>query len=379
VAQLTETPSGPLAWRNWRAFDKSSPQNGAFEYALYTDALVEESITTGPYDWIETYAPSYHRVVGHLTAAIVLRTTVYLSNEELTFVDFDKPDTKDYLGGDMADEMAHLMSLALARRLRSGGFTRRFDPKDERGVPWQPWHRVPRLGAPQPGHRSLLPNIEAAAKLTDTKQLFEIYPRLGLNNARALARAARHYAEGLWIADDDPVQAWLRLVSALEAAASQWKEPKASPIDRLETADPELADLIKQSGDVADELAAKLAPVSKATAKFVEFTVTHMPPPPDVRPEYGALDWDDLEPALRTIYHHRSRDLHAGTPFPGPMCETPMLDGNDVATEAVHLLGVAGKGGVWHEDDIPMHLHAFAYIAGGALREWWRRLGANVT
>jgi hypothetical protein len=261
--------------------------------------------------------------------------------------------------------MASLASLALARRLRSGGLSRRFEPGDERGVPFKPWQQVPRLGAPARGRNAILPSIQAEAKLDDARPLLASYPGLTLNNARALARAARLYAQALWIADDDPAQAWLRLVSAVEAAAAQWKAPKGSSLERLREGAPELAGLVEQAGQVSDQIAEKLAPTVKATAKFLEFTMTYLPVPPAQRPEFGLVDWDDMRAALTTIYDHRSRDLHAGTPFPGPLCEAPMPDSEGFPTEKVHSLGVAGQGGVWSEADLPLHPHTYAYVATG--------------
>jgi hypothetical protein len=367
---------GPLAWRNWVAANGGAVRNGGFEYGLYTDALVEGDLSTGPYDWLNTLAGSARPVVGNATPAVTLRVALHLTNEEFTSVDFDNPGTKDYLGGDIGDEMASLMSLALGRRMRSSGLTRRFEEGgDGRGIPFSPWHSVPSLAAPRPGTRSILPMIEEGVELEDAGLLLEIYPGISVQKARALARAARLYAQALWIADDDPAQAWLRLVSALEAAASHWKAPK-EPLDRLKAADPELGELVEQAGDVAGPLAKKLAPVTKATAKLLDFTLTHLPPPPERRPAYGQVEWGTMEKALRTIYKHRSLDLHEGTPFPGPLCEVPQRDGDGVEMETVHSLGVAGQGGVWTEDDLPLQLHTFAYVAGGALRTWWQRLGA---
>lgn len=131
---------------------------------------------------------------------------------------------------------------------------------------------------------------------------------------------------------------------------------------------------MERAGEVSEGLAEKLAPTVKATAKFIEFTLTYLPDPPDPRPDWGLVEWDEMRSTLSTIYDHRSKDLHAGTPFPGPMCEVPMDDPNGIATERIHSLGVAGQGGVWTEDELPMHLHTFAYVAGGALRNWWATL-----
>jgi hypothetical protein len=375
VTSPTIPAPGPLAWRNWKAFDVGAPLNGAFEYELYTDAYVDGGLTTGPCQWIDTYASSHRPITGVAVPALTLRIAVHLTDAEFVAVDFDKPNTKDYLAGDMGDEISSLASLALNRRIRSSGLTRRFERLDGPGIPYQPFHRVPRLGAPSPGRPSVLPGVSDRVDPGDAAGLLEKYPRTSINNARALARAARLFADALWIADDDPAQAWLRLVSAVESAAAQWKSEGASPLDRLRKADPALAELVEQAGDAAGPLAERLAVTAKATAKFVDFLAAHLPDLPSRRPAYGFVDWDDLGPALLTVYDHRSRDLHAGTPFPGPLCEPPGTDSDGVPTERVHSLGVAGQGGVWSEGDLPLHLHTFAYIAGGALRNWWASIG----
>jgi hypothetical protein len=371
---------GPLGWRNWKADLAGATSTGAFEYTLYTDTSLSGEVSVGPYTWINSHASSTHAAPGDAKPAVVLRADIHLTDSEFvpSNIDWDKTDTKDYLAGDLGDELAGLTSLALARRMRSGGLTRRFDLGDDKGSPILSWHRIPRLSPPPPGRRSLLPLIEADVNIDTGVELLGSYPTLGLNDARALARAARLYGQALWVSDDDPTQAWLRFVSALEVAANQWKAPeKLTNAERIQLADPELAGLIDATPDeVRDDLRAKLAPTVRSTAKFLDFTHNFLPDAPDWRPAFGTVDWDNLLPALTTIYDHRSNELHAGIPFPGPLCEPPMTDEQDVATEKVHSMGIAGQGAVWTEADLPMHLHVFAHIAGGALRNWWRELSA---
>lgn len=207
--------------------------NGAFEDELLTDAYVDGQLTTGPYGWINTYASNPRPIAGIETPALTVRAVVQVTDEEFTSVDFDKPSTKDYLAGDMGDELSALASLALHRRLRSGGLTRRFEILDHPGIPFKPFHRIPRIGAPSPGRPSMLPGIVIQVDPATAGSLLEKYPRASMNNARALARAARLFARALWIADDDPAQAWVRLVSAVESAAAQWKSEGGSPLEAL--------------------------------------------------------------------------------------------------------------------------------------------------
>ena len=52
--------------------------------------------------------------------------------------------------------------------------------------------------------------------------------------------------------------------------------------------------------------------------------------------------------------------------------EPPIEDDDGVAHERMGLIAATSHGGTWKADnDLPMYLHTFAYIAGGALRNWW--------
>jgi hypothetical protein len=111
---------------------------------------------------------------------------------------------------------------------------------------------------------------------------------------------------------------------------------------------------------------------------MVAFTVEHAPEPPATRPEIAQFDFATLEDALHTVYNWRSRDLHDGIPFPAPMCEAPVEDGHGVAHERMGFIAATSHGGTWQADEeLPMYLHTFSYIVGGALRSWWRALAQS--
>src|SRR4051794_1864613 len=74
--------AGPIGWRNWRAEKVGRERNGAFEYALYTDAPVPGEIPTGPYVWLNTLAHGVRARPGHAAAAIVLRAEIHLTDDE---------------------------------------------------------------------------------------------------------------------------------------------------------------------------------------------------------------------------------------------------------------------------------------------------------
>ena len=116
----------------------------------------------------------------------------------------------------------------------------------------------------------------------------------------------------------------------------------------------------------------------KSTKKFIDFVVAHMPPPPSKRPQrWAQLTWEEsnLRKAVGSIYKYRSKALHAGVPFPAPMCHPGMVTpGSDVPSEIPTGLASSMMGGVWKAEDTPMLLHVFEYISRNAILCWWRSL-----
>lgn len=153
------------------------------------------------------------------------------------------------------------------------------------------------------------------------------YPLLEARSAIALVKAARLFQNALWIADSAPETTWLLLVSALETAANHWDGETKTPIERPTTTYPRLVSLLVEHDREA--LVPKVAKILKgiigSTDKFVTFVDTFAPPVPDERPAHGQFNFtpENLSAALRRIYKLRSRALHAGTPFPFPMCHSP--------------------------------------------------------
>lgn len=96
--------------------------------------------------------------------------------------------------------------------------------------------------------------------------------------------------------------------------------------------------------------------------------------PADRPPEQFQISWTDtnLRGALNKIYTYRSKTLHDGTPFPFPMCEPPIkLEAYWKAPSEKPYGSVSALGSVWIEQDLPMPLHTFEYIARNALVKWW--------
>jgi hypothetical protein len=75
-----------------------------------------------------------------------------------------------------------------------------------------------------------------------------------------------------------------------------------------------------------------------------------------------------LEKILKIIYRYRSKALHEGRAFPGPMCEAP-VPAPDVLVEKP-FGDVYMSGATWKEKDLPLFLHTFEYITREALLNW---------
>jgi hypothetical protein len=93
-------------------------------------------------------------------------------------------------------------------------------------------------------------------------------------------------------------------------------EAASSFEDGLLIARPKLAKRLAR--DATPELqrfvAKGLDGIFKATEKFIDFTMAHLPAPPAVRPPEGfRLDWARMAEHLELVYAWRSRDLHDGT------------------------------------------------------------------
>lgn len=361
---------GTLAWRNWRAWAEGEPRTEGWESALYSDVQFERDLEVGPYKFIPTF-PSWDR---GLALAVVLRADFHLHGDGFS-PDMTRTDASRYHGGTIPDELAALAGLALGARLRSGGDTRAWfrDGEDPLGRPVEFDHRRPYLPEPARGW-PVLPRLTGSRSLSDAAELLNKFPELDDRKAVALVRAARMHGRAAWVADDDPNLAWIYLVGALEAAAGQYKPVKRTKLERVQNAEPALAELLLTEGgpELAEKAAEHLVVGLRAKDRFLAFLETYLPEPPPDRPEGAArVDWDAMGQHALTIYDYRSRALHAGLPFPAPMCEHARGEDESGPSETPPGLSTWALDGSWLAADAPMLLSTFEYVARGALCRWW--------
>jgi hypothetical protein len=362
---------GPLGWRNWKLFDEGFPgRSERSEATFYSDAQLDGSAVDGlgPYQVLNALADPRQGVGPRL----VLRMQFGVELDP----SWETTEESGFHGGDVYEELAALVSLALGIRCRSGGQTRIWADSDPLGHPIEYDHRPPYL--PHPGrYGPMLPRIAGTStKAAEILPLLQLYRAADSEEAIALVRASRLYQQAIWIADADPNQSWLMLVSALEVAADRLGAAKVSPMDRLREAWSDLADLLEPlADDVADSIARLLAPLVKSKRAYLSLIERFAPEPPPDRPEEAfQVDWTRLREYADTIYNYRSRALHAGTPFPGPMCESPLFPHGDVVSEKPFGLGTQINESMWLPEATPMLLATFEYVARETLHSWWRSL-----
>jgi hypothetical protein len=267
-------PAPPYAasYLNCRGHLEGQPESEpAAEFALYSDAhLVGSHLDVGPYRLTNTLAYD-HRHAPQARAALALHARIHHRLlHRLPNVAAGVSASEGWTGVTHDDEIAALLSLALGIRCRSGGITRTFPPTDHTTPADDPlWHlgrpveygRKP-VGLQLPADGVLhIPHAQRQSDLTHADELLGRYPHLEAEDATALLRAARAYQLSLWQVEADPEYAWLKFVSAIEAAAVRFDHDEADdPGNRLRVWRPALAERLDESGGeplvayVGDEL-----------------------------------------------------------------------------------------------------------------------------
>jgi hypothetical protein len=372
---------GTNAWINWRAFEPDVEAIEDSDDELHSDRqFTGNPAPFGPYTLATVIRSSFtDREVGE---AVILHEGIYTNLIPEIVVDgkLVKADSSAYHGGTMGDEIAALVSLELGVRLRYAGMRQttgiRYPDRD----PLPPMmFEVPRLIRPGVPEHETLPRVMKRPASLDQLQLLLSFPALSEESQAALVRAARSYATAIWWANEDPNQAWLQLVTAVETAAKCRQTVSASPIELVKELWPQLWTALATADDATRAKVCELmVPQMKATRTFLDFVTECAPQPPEPRPEWPELDWDRMRKHAATIYTHRSDALHGGKPFPMPMLEQPRIELSGAIQESPRGLNTGGLGGIWDAKETPMLLSTFEYIARGALLRWWEEMGAAV-
>lgn len=318
---------GPISFENWKAYLSKSVLVETSEYPLHTDAHITGELTEnlGPYKLFNTVPLDINNLD---IPALVLRLDYHLEVDH-SKIKMNKTDTSRYHGGDLVDEIAALVSLCFGIRLMAGGVIREFRGNDPKGRPvsYGSYVKQP-LTFKKKDKRLILPQKLGTFKLLPNNHLSRFH-ELSEENAIELVRAARLYQTGLWISENQPELAWIMFVSSIETVANKWRKEKVDPIERLKLFKPNLEKILREQGgiDLVEKVANEISDYMGATKTFVDFTLEYFPEEPKERPPiHGRIDWSkkSFEKYLRQIYDYRSKALHGGTPFPFPLCESPM-------------------------------------------------------
>ena len=88
-----------------------------------------------------------------------------------------------------------------------------------------------------------------------------------------------------------------------------------------------------------------------------------------------------LRGVLNKVYDYRSKALHAGIPFPTPLCRPPALTalGNLPSETGADGIAHHTRGGNWLAKDLPMTMNTFCFFVNGALNNWLDSMLANST
>lgn len=366
---------GPLAYETWKWYESGGKPDWTLEYALISDAHITGELDSGlgPFQVINGLL-GFPPPGGGPAAWLRVELPHLSSPPPETW----ETDTKRYHGGSLEDEIGALLSLSLGIRIKVHGPTRRFEPDSyPMGLPFPSSSReVPTVPTSLSSSSRIIPNARRSVLLNDTPELQRLC-ELNPEEARALIISARSYQNALWNAEGDPALAWLQLVTAVECASILWDTTLKSPIEKLKASKPDLYKLLMgKDPDLAQQVAEMLVPVIGGTSKFCRFLLEFLPVEPTPRTgKWAQVRWTkkSLKKDFSKIYDYRSRALHAGIPFPNPLCEPPFFDDEGIA-EVPLGLGAKAYGGTWMKEDLPMLLHVFEYVVRGAIMNWWRSL-----
>lgn len=371
---MDEDKSGILSYWNMKESGKDTRPFQITEFPLYSDSRITGEIrnTGNSYEFLNLVP--FDNSSRLANESIMVRMSWFVDGEGTYGV---KTDHSKYHGGWVTDELAALSSLRLGVRFKAGSVVRVFGGHctDDLGCPNAARNEIPevRFGYGKP----ILPSVVKQVSIEKLQTINELQV-LKSQQFVALVRSARQYQKSLWVAETEPELAWLMLVSALETAANEWQAQELSSVEMMKIAKPDLSESILAQGNekLLETISTEIAPTLKATAKFMKFCINFMPEPPEKRPtEYAQVNWSksNLKKILNIIYKYRSIALHAGTPFPTPLCRPPDVTNKAEVVSEKGCLGLAAHtmGGSWKSEDLPMTMNTFSYFVNEVLNSWW--------
>lgn len=368
----------PLVYSNYKAFQNNEGKLSTMEFPLFSDAQFRG-------DFVSTDCPYYfyNLVYSRPGAKIVLRADIYLSPSMNMGIE---SNSHYYCDAFFPHDLTAICSLILGVRLKAGGRTREFSyDGDPLGRPTnhssiREEQAVIELDKIILNNRHLMPSIVFNPGNLEELKLLISLKKLSSQEITALIRSARLYQDAIWLGESEPQRAWILLVSALENCAKKWKNPNYSPIDGLKETYPDLANYLQNNGgeEHLQKVAEYLSDRFKLTQNFVKFTIEFLSKSQALHP-LSNYTQQQMKKIFEKIYNYRSKALHAGTPFPLPMCEPPPRTNDDNGNKVFSEKGMVSLAfhtpeGSWLPEDTPLNLNAFVIITRKVILEWWNSL-----
>ena len=374
---MEDDRSSILSYWNMVEFDKGKKAYQISEFPLFSDSHITGEVNddSGPYQFLNLIP--HVNAPGVINESIMLRLAWFIDGRGSYGV---RTDYSKYHGGWATDEIAALASLRLGIRLKAGDEVRLFGgySKDPLGTPRSSYKRRPEIFFKE--KRPILPGVVKTVNIEPLRDI-QILKNVTASQFTALVRAARQYQDAIWMAESEPELAWLMLISSIETAANEWAAKDLTPLEKMKQSKPDLSMLIVSRGgeELLRSIAEEIAPTLGATNKFIKFCLKFMPSAPEDRPaEFARVSWSKrgLKDILNKLYKYRSIALHAGTPFPAPLCLPPeqFRPEDGLAEKGCLSLAVHTLGGSWKSEDLPISMNTFSYFVNGVLNNWWNQI-----
>ncbi|MGC1030874.1 hypothetical protein [Pantoea agglomerans] len=368
-----------LSYKNCKEFKSKNEWFGIFEFIIYSDSRFTDEVKG---DLVYSFLNMIPFDTVGVKPTLTVRALSALNTAKMSFMD-EKANTDDFHGGWLSDEIAALVSLKLGVRAHAGSIVREYyNHTPDYGSPRAEQNPPPPL---MPKGNLVVPSAKKNIKISQLRLINDIH-KLSEKDFNALIKSARNFQDSLWVCESSPNLAWLLMVSALEVAAGNWDTSKGDKIEKFKASKPKLFQrLLEHKVDgLIEDIAKEFEGTFGATKKFCDFCVNFLPDAPLIRPKSGQIVWteENLLKIFKSVYNSRSSALHAGKPFPQPMCSPP--DSHfGLAEQAVCPPNSkftplkASLGASWSHKEAPINLNTFLHMTHSILNKWWESLYAK--